>query len=98
MVPATDRFRTELQEGRLFHTGDETLTRHVLNTRLRRIGNTEGRSKFEKAGPGRLIDARVAAVLAVQASAVMPSEPAAPKQPPGAFSLADVPDDDDGNW
>ncbi len=97
MVPAIDRFRTELQEGRLFHTGDKTLTRHVLNARLRRIGNAEGRYKLEKSGPGRLIDACIAAVLATQAVAVMPTEAPTPREPARCVNLNDIPDDED-DW
>jgi hypothetical protein len=93
IVPAIDRFRTEIQEGRLHHTGDETLTRHVLNARLRRIGNQDGRWKMEKSGPGRLIDGAIAAVLATQAAAAMPDEAPKPKAPPMSFSLYDVPDE-----
>jgi hypothetical protein len=58
-------------------TGDEDLTRHVLNARLRKVGRDEGgfgRFTLEKAGPGRLIDGCVAAVLAVEAWAQMPAE------------------------
>jgi hypothetical protein len=48
------------------------VTRHVLNGRLRRVGRDEdgrGRYTLEKAGPGRLIDALVASVLAYEAAA-----------------------------
>ena len=72
MAPAVDRFRTALEEGRLRHDGDPDLTRHVLNARLRKVGRDEdgrGRYTLEKAGPGRLIDACVASVLAVEAAA-----------------------------
>lgn len=69
-----DRLRTGLQEGRIWHAGEETLTRHVLNARLRKIGRDDdgrGRYRLEKAGPGRLIDGAVAAALAVEAAAQM---------------------------
>ena len=72
MVPAVDRFRTALQEGRLAHDGDPDLARHVLNARLRKVGRDEdgrGRYVLAKAGPGRLIDGCVAAVLAHEAAA-----------------------------
>ena len=72
MAPAVDRFRTALEEGRLRHDGDHDLTRHVLNARLRKVGRDEdgrGRYTLEKAGPGRLIDACVASVVAVEAAA-----------------------------
>jgi phage terminase large subunit-like protein len=71
MPPAVDRFRTALAEGRVTHDGDHDLTRHVLNARLRKVGRTdEGRGAYilEKPGPGRLIDAAVASVLAYEAS------------------------------
>jgi phage terminase large subunit-like protein len=71
MAPAIDRFRTALDEGRLTHRGDPDLTRHALNARLRKVGRDEdGRARYvvEKAGPGRLIDALVASVLAYEAS------------------------------
>lgn len=81
MAPAVDRFRTALQEGRISHNGAPDLARHVLNARLRKVGRDEdgrGRYTLEKAGPGRLIDAAVAAVLANEGAAVMG---------PGAFVL-----------
>ena len=74
MPPAVDRFRTALQEGRVTHDGDPDLTRHVLNGRLRKVGRDEdgrGRYTLEKAGPGRLIDALVASVLAYEAAAAV---------------------------
>jgi phage terminase large subunit-like protein len=75
MAAAVDRFRSALAEGHISHDGDEDLTRHVLNARLRKVGRDEGgfgRYTLEKAGPGRLIDACVASVLAVEAHAQMP--------------------------
>lgn len=73
MAPAVDRFRTALAEGRLSHDGDPDLTRHVLNARLRKVGRDEDGRRYvlEKAGPGRLIDACVAAVLATEAAAMI---------------------------
>jgi hypothetical protein len=80
MPLSVDRFRVALEEGRLTHDGDPDLTRHVLNARLKKVGRDEdgrGRYSLEKAGPGRFIDACVAAVLAVEAAAQMgePLEP-----------------------
>jgi hypothetical protein len=75
--PYLDRFRTALEEGRLTHDGDEDLTRHMLNARLRKVGRDEdgrGRYTLEKAGPGRLIDACVAAVLANEGRAQIEEE------------------------
>lgn len=74
-MPVVDRFRTGVAETRITHGGDEALTRHVLSARLRKVGREEdgrGRYTLEKAGPGRLIDACIAAVLAVEAAAQMP--------------------------
>jgi hypothetical protein len=74
-APMVDRFRTGLAEGHVTHDGDEDLRRHVLNARLRQVGRDEdgrGRYTLEKAGPGRLIDACVASVLAVEAAAQIP--------------------------
>jgi hypothetical protein len=71
MPEAVDRFRTALQEGRVTHDGDDGLRRHMLNARLRKVGRDEdgrGRYALEKAGPGRLIDACVASVLAYEAA------------------------------
>jgi phage terminase large subunit-like protein len=70
MSPAVDRFRSALIEGHLSHAGDADLERHVGNARLRPAGqDPDGRGMYilEKAGPGRLIDACVAAVLAYEA-------------------------------
>jgi len=72
MPELVDRFRSDLEEGRITHDGDTTLRRHVLNARLRKVGRDEdGRGRFtlEKAGPGRLIDGAVASVLANEARA-----------------------------
>ena len=83
MPDLVDRFRTALEEERLSHDGDEDLARHVLNARLRKVGRDEdgrGRYTLEKAGPGRLIDACVAAVLACEAHTQM-GEPAKEIEP-----------------
>lgn len=74
MAPAVDRFRTALQEGRMTHDDADDLARHVRNARLRKVGRDEdgrGRYILEKAGPGRLIDGCVAAVLAYEGAAQM---------------------------
>lgn len=78
MVPAVDRFRSGLTEGSYSHDGDPDLRRHVLNARLRKVGRDDdgrGRYSLEKAGAGRLMDAAVAAVLAVEAAAQITDEP-----------------------
>jgi hypothetical protein len=72
MAPAVDRFRSALEQEQVAHSGDLDLTRHVLNARLAKAGrDADGRGLYllEKAGPGRLIDACVAAVLAFEAAA-----------------------------
>jgi hypothetical protein len=48
----------------------------ATSSRLRKVGRDEdgrGRYSLEKAGPGRLIDAAVATVLAVEAASFIPS-------------------------
>jgi phage terminase large subunit-like protein len=99
--PAVDRFRTALAEGRISHDGNPDLARHLANARLVRTGGRaadDGHALFtlEKAGPGRLIDASVAAVLAHEAAMTMPTiEAPAPQpsiyetQPIRAIELAD---------
>jgi hypothetical protein len=64
-----------LEKGTITHDGDEDPRRHFLNARLRKVGRDDdgrGRCTLEKAGPGRLIDACVASVLAVEAAAQIP--------------------------
>jgi phage terminase large subunit-like protein len=71
-----DRFRTGVTEGDVTHDGDPDLRRHVLNARLRKIGRDEtggGRYAIAKAGPGRLIDACAASLLALEAHAQAPA-------------------------
>jgi hypothetical protein len=83
--PAVDRFRAALAAGRISHDGDPDLTRHLLNARLLRgrgAAADGGHALFtlEKPGPGRLIDAAVAAVLAYEAMATSP--PPEPEREP----------------
>ena len=68
MQGATERFRTDLAAGRIPHTGDEVLTRHVLNAQMR---EARGGYWLQKSRPGSpdKIDAAVAAVLAYEARA-----------------------------
>lgn len=78
--PAVDRFRVAIAEGRLSHDGAPDLARHVANARLVRgpcRASDDGHALFtlEKAGRGRLIDAAVAATLAVEAIATAPPGP-----------------------
>jgi phage terminase large subunit-like protein len=73
-MDAVERFRTDADAGRLPHTGDETLTRHVLNARA-----SEARGGYWLAKPSAAekIDAAVAAVLAYEARADALSAPTA---------------------
>jgi phage terminase large subunit-like protein len=78
--PAVDRFRAGIAQGRLSHDGDTDLARHLANARLVRgpgRATDDGHALYtlEKAGPGRLIDACVAAILAVEAIASAPAVP-----------------------
>lgn len=69
--PAIDRFRVAVAEGELSHDGDSALARHVGNARMRAA---RGGVVLEKAGPGRLIDGCIAAILAFEARAGMPAD------------------------
>jgi phage terminase large subunit-like protein len=78
--PALDRFRTALAEGTVTHGGDPDLARHMANARLvrgpgRAADDGHALYTLEKPGPGRLIDAAVAAVLAYQAMATADPAP-----------------------
>jgi phage terminase large subunit-like protein len=68
MQAATERFRTDLTGGRVVHTGDETLTRHVLNAQMREARGGYWLTKARPGSPDK-IDAAVAAVLAYEARA-----------------------------
>lgn len=76
--PPVDRFRSALAEGRISHRGDPDLARHLANARLVRgpgRATDDGHALFtlEKAGPGRFIDAAVAAINAYEAIATAPA-------------------------
>jgi phage terminase large subunit-like protein len=77
--PAVDRFRAAIAAGRVSHRGDRDLARHMGNARLVRGPGrgAEGHQLYtlEKAGPGRLIDAAVAATLAYEAAATLREAP-----------------------
>ncbi|MFI5258310.1 MAG: hypothetical protein ACHQ01_01685 [Candidatus Limnocylindrales bacterium] len=77
--PAVDRFRAAIAAGRVSHCGDRNLARHMANARLVRGPGRgeEGHALYtlEKAGPGRLIDAAVAATLAYEAAASLREAP-----------------------
>jgi phage terminase large subunit-like protein len=66
MLAAIERFRTDLIEGRLRHSGDEVLSRHILNARTREV---RGGYWLMKQRAGQKIDAAIAAVLAYEARA-----------------------------
>lgn len=68
MQGATERFRTDLVAGRVAHSGDETLTRHVLNAQVREARGGYWLTKSRPGSPDK-IDAAVAAVLAYEARA-----------------------------
>jgi phage terminase large subunit-like protein len=68
MQGATERFRTDLVAGRVLHSGDETLTRHVLNAQIREARGGYWLTK-NRPGSQEKIDAAVAAVLAYEARA-----------------------------
>jgi hypothetical protein len=93
MIPATSRFRTDLPDGRITHSGDPVLTEHALNGVLRSSGR-DGGHMIAKAAPARKVDALVAAILAYEAASQMEAEAPKPKAPPRVINLNDIPDDD----
>jgi phage terminase large subunit-like protein len=66
MMGATERFRTDVVAGRIPHSGDADLARHVLNAQTR---EARGGYWLQKDAPGspNKIDAAIAAVLAYEA-------------------------------
>lgn len=69
MMGAVERFRTDVATERLQHTGDMTLTRHVLNCQTREArGGGYWLAKDRPTSPHK-IDAAIAAVLAYEARA-----------------------------
>lgn len=91
-APACGRFVADVREGTLSHDGGDLLDRHLAATGRKKVRvkdpDDDGRSLFVfvKAGAGK-IDASVAAVLAREAAATMPTAPE-PKRP-GIYSGAD---------
>jgi len=69
MMGAVERFRTDVATQRLKHTGDITLTRHVLNAQTREARGGGYWLAKDRAGSPHKIDAAVAAVLAYEARA-----------------------------
>jgi len=71
MMGAVERFRTDVATGTLHHTGDVTLTRHVLNVQTREGRNGGYWLTKDRPGSPHKIDAAIAAVLAYEARAEM---------------------------
>ena len=69
MYGAVERFRTDVMTGRLLHTGDPTLTAHVLNAQTRETRGGGYWLTKDRPGSPHKIDAAVAAVLAYEARA-----------------------------
>lgn len=68
MLGAVERFRTDVSAGTIQHTGDPTLTRHILNAQTREVRGGYWLTKDRNTSPNK-IDAAVAAVLAYEARA-----------------------------
>jgi hypothetical protein len=68
MMGAVERFRTDVAAGTLRHSGDVTLTRHVLNVQTREARGGYWLAKDRPGSPHK-IDAAIAAVLAYEARA-----------------------------
>ena len=69
MQGAVERFRTDVATERLHHTGDETLTRHILNVQMREARGGGYWLTKDRPGSPHKIDAAIAAVLAYEARA-----------------------------
>jgi phage terminase large subunit-like protein len=69
MMGAVERFRTDVATQRLHHSGDVTLTRHVLNAQTREARGGGYWLAKDRPGSSDKIDAAVAAVLAYEARA-----------------------------
>jgi hypothetical protein len=83
MSGAYDRFVSSLTQGWLTHSGQGTLTEHVLamvkkKAYVKAEDQTDGRTRYvpTKGEDGRKIDAGISAVLAVEAAQTMPLEAA----------------------
>jgi hypothetical protein len=78
MAPACDRFTTAVNEGTLTHDGTSALAQHIANMARRKVhvkdDDADGRTRyvFVKAGAGK-IDRGIAAVLAYEAAAAIPT-------------------------
>jgi phage terminase large subunit-like protein len=69
MMGAVERFRTDVMTQRLAHTGDTTLTEHVLNAQMREARGGGYWLTKDRPGSKHKIDAAIAAVLAYEARA-----------------------------
>lgn len=83
MVPAVDRWRTGIAEGRRTHDGDPVVSEHVKAAHLKPVhlaDAEDGRTGYliVKGGDGRKIDGAIADLLADEAAATM-GAPEAPK-------------------
>lgn len=81
-APAVERWRAGLETGDHTHSGDEHVTRHVLDARLRKVhlrsDDDDGRTRYVlvKGSSGDRIDGAVMDVLAYEAAKTMDPEPA----------------------
>lgn len=69
MMGAVERFRTDVATQRLHHSGDITLTRHVLNAQTREARGGGYWLAKDRPNSTQKIDAAIAAVLAYEARA-----------------------------
>jgi phage terminase large subunit-like protein len=69
MMGAVERFRTDVATERLMHTGDTTLTSHVLNAQTREARGGGYWLTKDRPGSAHKIDLAIAAVLAYEARA-----------------------------
>ena len=80
MMAATERFRTDVVAGHLRHSGDETLTAHVLSAQIREARGGYWLAKSRPGSPDK-IDLAVAAILAYEARADALAAQPAPRKP-----------------
>lgn len=71
MLGAVERFRTDVATERLHHTGDATLTRHVLNAQMREARGGGYWLTKDRPGSKHKIDGAIASVLAYEARAAV---------------------------
>ncbi len=83
MARAAQRLAEMLTGGRLLHTGDETLTAHVLACGVRQVG--EGWRLVKQQGSSASIDAAVALAMALSTAIDNYTPPDPPSVPPGGY-------------